>query len=457
MQFIKKVSLAVLSLILMLSVACFTVSAASPSVGIEVSPDSVKVGDSVTVTFVFNASENIYQVKMEGTYNSSVLKYVSADQSEPTVSGGHITAIIGGGQSNTFTFSIKFTAIAAGDCRLSVDYSELLGLKGEIGYPKAEKTINIKNPSGNSNANLSSITISQGNLTPNFSPNITSYNVNLSEDVSQLIISAATADKNAKWTVSGSNDLDVGNNSRVITVTAQNGAAKEYTINIIRGSSTNASKNDDISVDGMAYKLTNDLSGVNIPNGFEEETYIINGKEVPAFKNKAANMVLVCLENDSLGKKLFVYDQESNTFSSLCTLSFQDRTYIVVRNYTSQEIPNDYIKATPNIQGVSVEAWHIENSDVSDFYLVYLINQEGSLGLYQYDSVESTFQRYVVSSGDGSQLTALSQENLRLASSLKTTKIVCVIFIGISFLALVLLVVSVIVFNKKYPIKNKHK
>ena len=47
-------------------------------------------------------------------------------------------------------------------------------------------------------------------------------------------LSAATEDDGATYTVSGSKNLSVGKNVRTVTVTAENGATRTYTITIIR-------------------------------------------------------------------------------------------------------------------------------------------------------------------------------------------------------------------------------
>ena len=451
MKYIKKLAVEALSLVVLLSTVCFPAFAATTSANIAASSESVNVGDKVTVTFNFSASETIYKVEMKGTYNSSILKFVSSNLSEAVVSGGNITATFGG-SSTTSLLSIEFTAISAGDCTLAVSYSELSGLNGELGYPTANKTINVKNSSAmSSNANLSALTISAGTLSPAFNSNVTTYSVTVSNAVTQILVSATTQDTNAKWVVTGDKNMSVGSNSRVVKVTASNGTTKDYIINITREGDANApiaTNDDDILIDGVKYKLVNNLSGVNIPNGFEETTCIINGKENLAFKHKTVNMVLVCLNNESSGNMLFVFDQESNTYSGVLELTFQDKAYIVANDYSSEEIPENYIKKSISIQDLSVNAWQLENSNLSDFYLLYLINQDGEFGLYQYDSVELSMQRYISLPFDDSELVSQEAENENLANRLKTSQIVGGIFIGLSSLLVILLIISAVIFKK---------
>jgi M6 family metalloprotease-like protein len=101
------------------------------------------------------------------------------------------------------------------------------------------KTVSFKfmGGSGNSNnANLASLTVSSGSLTPAFSSNTTNYTVNVDNTVATITITGVAQDPNA--TVSGNvtNTLiTVGNNNFTITVTAQdNTTVKEYYVTVIR-------------------------------------------------------------------------------------------------------------------------------------------------------------------------------------------------------------------------------
>ena len=97
-----------------------------------------------------------------------------------------------------------------------------------LNTPSASTSITVSSPvvlSGN--ANLSSLKVSSGTLSPAFSANTTNYSVTVPNNVTSVTISAVTAEKDAKTSISGKNSLSVGTNTRVITVTAPNGATKK--------------------------------------------------------------------------------------------------------------------------------------------------------------------------------------------------------------------------------------
>ena len=87
-------------------------------------------------------------------------------------------------------------------------------------------------------ATLSSLTVSQGILTPTFAAATTNYTVNVANDIESITIAAtATQADNGSSDVSGTGtqSLDVGANTFVITVTAPDGTTtKEYTIVVNR-------------------------------------------------------------------------------------------------------------------------------------------------------------------------------------------------------------------------------
>lgn len=90
------------------------------------------------------------------------------------------------------------------------------------------------------NADLSSMIISDGILSPSFNSNITQYEVIVPYEVDNLNIEAKTSSPNAQITsITGNNNLTVGTNNASVTVIAEDGTLKIYSIKILRQPSTN--------------------------------------------------------------------------------------------------------------------------------------------------------------------------------------------------------------------------
>ena len=96
--------------------------------------------------------------------------------------------------------------------------------------------ISANNNTNKNNANLSKLQINQEGLTPNFNKDKTNYCVTVSDKVDELKITAEPEDLNAKVSIVGNTELKNGDNKIDITVTAQNGNKKVYTIIVTKTS-----------------------------------------------------------------------------------------------------------------------------------------------------------------------------------------------------------------------------
>jgi phage major head subunit gpT-like protein len=87
-----------------------------------------------------------------------------------------------------------------------------------------------------SNANLSALALSTGTLSPAFDPAVTAYTVNVANGVSAITVTGTAAESGAGLSAESgvSQSLSVGANAIAITVTAQNGTVKTYTVTVIR-------------------------------------------------------------------------------------------------------------------------------------------------------------------------------------------------------------------------------
>jgi hypothetical protein len=102
-----------------------------------------------------------------------------------------------------------------------------------------------------SNANLSSLSVSNATISPSFSTNTTSYSATVPYTVTSLSISAKAEDSAAKVSISG-NSLGVGRNTVSIKVTAASGATKTYTINVTRQQDPNYVASNDANLESIS-------------------------------------------------------------------------------------------------------------------------------------------------------------------------------------------------------------
>ena len=272
MKKILKCGLAILTaLIMCLNFGNIDTQAAN--VVIALSASTVSVGNNVTATISVTGSDiSAYTIYV--SYNSSVLQYNSASGSA-IVNGGGGTVTASGTAAGSF--SISFTAIANGSGSISTSGSDVYDINGNaISISHAGATVTVATASNNNNGDndnngddgqttetteedgrstdcsLSSLQVSPGTLSPAFSAGRTTYAMQVAEDVTSIVVSATAADSKATTSVSGANSIQKGRNTVRVTVTAENGAVKVYTINVQAG--------DDVgdpvaTIDGADYEF----------------------------------------------------------------------------------------------------------------------------------------------------------------------------------------------------------
>ena len=82
-----------------------------------------------------------------------------------------------------------------------------------------------------SNNNLRSLSLDKEGLSPSFNKNTTLYTIIIGSEVENIDVLATPEDAKSSLTITGNNNLQIGVNKIEITVTAQNGNKKIYTIN----------------------------------------------------------------------------------------------------------------------------------------------------------------------------------------------------------------------------------
>ena len=110
------------------------------------------------------------------------------------------------------------------------------GSNGSAVTAFASNTGNQSGQAASSNAYLKSLNVTPGTMTPEFSPEITEYTVNIDEDVISVSVTCSVASSSAKVIQAGGfKDLQIGSNEGKLTVQAEDGTQCTYVLHIIRG------------------------------------------------------------------------------------------------------------------------------------------------------------------------------------------------------------------------------
>ena len=222
-------------------------------------PTVVRAGDTIQLNIVIaeagrNAIEGVFaydsnQVSLTSVTtsmagwkvetNGNVMTAYDENMTNPTKGNNAVvtaTFVVKGNVATGTTVKIALNNIALNDVNnMSYDI-------GTVSY-----SVTIAKPLSNVNT-LSNLSVAGCTLSPAFNSSTTTYSVGeVDFDVTTLNVTATPTEGTAKVSVSG-NNLAVGNNTVTVTVTAENGSAKYYQINVVRKQDPNYVASSDASV-----------------------------------------------------------------------------------------------------------------------------------------------------------------------------------------------------------------
>lgn len=273
----RKISLITISLVIILSVVALN-SISYAAVSISNTAVSMKIGESKSVTL--NGSDVTGTVSIKSS-NSNVatasgsnwLENNSISISISGKSAGTATITVSGkvADSNTGAETTYSKSISVTVTDKSSSATETTSNTGSSSTTKPEDT-NKKS----SNANLSNLGIKPNDFS-GFKAATTTYNVTVPSDVEEIEVYATAQDSKAKVSGTGKKQLEMGNNTATVTVTAEDGTKKTYTINIARKESeedaeekNEETNTEEIQAEGLSELKIGDLK---LSPNFETNVY----------------------------------------------------------------------------------------------------------------------------------------------------------------------------------------
>lgn len=235
----------IFSVILVLAALfCMVIPASAAGSAYWGGPKTVRAGDTISLTFY--AGGGIYGGSGTVSYDSSVLTLKSFS----AAIGGSWAVEFGGsrfvfydnsmaspisGSAAIFKATFVVNSSVAPGTNISVSASGVTLSDGQqdfgAGSPTYSATIA---PPLSDNCNLSAMTVSGATISPAFSPSTTKYSAKVPFTTSSIGVSATAEHSGAKVSVSNPG-LTAGATTTVkVTVTAENGAQKTYSISVAR-------------------------------------------------------------------------------------------------------------------------------------------------------------------------------------------------------------------------------
>lgn len=400
MKKIKSVCIILITVFMLINIK--TVYAAS---SISFSSSSPKVGESLRVTVsVPNVNTVDLKATVSGCGTNGTIQIVD----------GSMT-----GNPKTFSGSVTVTPTSTGTITVAISDSSNAVLNGSYVSVGGSRRITVSNKQSSSNSsssssnnstsssnttttqepevkkssekNLSSLSVSEGTLSPKFSSGTTTYKVDLTSETESLTISAKAKDSKAKVSGTGKKELKIGENNFTVTVTAEDGSKKTYTISVY----VTEKPTQFVKLGNQNLGILNDLSKTDVPKGFEKSTIKIDNKDVTALKNKDMGLTLLYLQNEDESTGFYIYDVDNNkVLSKYQTVTVSGKTYVLMNAPDNLEAIQDLKTATIKIGDVELSGWKFEDEALSHYTLVYLMNEAGETQLYTYEDTEGTLQKY---------------------------------------------------------------
>lgn len=346
--------LTVLILCLVLTLP-MTVSAASASATLT-GPATVRAGDTITLTFnvngsgLFGASGTLSydsnQVTLTGTKQSIAAPWMVEFNGNNFVAyDNNLTNPINGNKA-LFTVTFKVKNVAEGTA-IKISYTGVTASDGSadanVGTVTYQK--NIAAPlSGNTE--LQSLTVGNATISPAFSAGTTNYTAEVPFEVSKLQVSATAADGKAKVTVNSPTLTPNGTTKVTVTVTAESGAKKTYTISVKRANDPNyvASGNNalsNIKVDGflLSPAFNKDTTQYVVWLPYETESVKVTGTAA----DKKASVETVGGDNLAAG--------QDNTVKVICTAENGEKKQytVIVKRAAAHDGSVDDVPQEPTV------------------------------------------------------------------------------------------------------------
>ncbi len=483
MKKIKKIAAVLMVLILCIPFFNITSASAAGTARVSIGSASGTVGDTVSVSVSIDASFDIGAATIYVSYDSSKLEPASGSNTG-TVTCSFLDSSTSKNQQTSISFRIKSAGTSSltvvGDSKvISMDYEN-------ASISKSSGSITGEAPASYSTDNtLSSLEISPGVLSPAFSPNVTTYTTSVGNDCDRLTVSAAPNDSKATVKVSGTR-MDTGLNTTTITVTAEDGSRKTYTIKTTKSDiikspeeaskeaegtdgdnavnsteiDNNAVQEPMVNIDGAEYKIASSFDEHPLPEGYTQSETDYNGIKITVGMGTNTKVLLAYLEStDSTGESgFYVYDSVRKSFSKYIEVYQPELSYCILPiDESSMELPDGYEAGRININGRDVD---VLLDKTGNYALFYGVSSNGDTGWFRYNINDGTIQGYAGYNMSDEPVSArVSGRDMAVSKSvtgiLKETSRIVLLVLAVLIILVIALIIVIIVLSRKLSVSKK--
>lgn len=426
--------------ITIISFVVFSGSVGAASVSVKSNYSSITKGGTVTVTATVSSGSPI--VSIEGTLMCKGAGVSSGVNME-------FDDVSNSLYSKSYSVTVKSSSSGTISC--TVTGARITDMSSDSWQNLSDKSISItvKEPvyippkTYSSNNNLSSLEVEGYTITPVFAKDTKEYSIEVPNGTEKVNIKATLEDSTASVSGTGEVSVSEGTNKVEVKVTAENGNEKIYVINI----TVKELDPIEVEINNKKYTIVRKEGVLEVPSNYEKSSIKIGDDDVICYKNEVTGNILVGLKDEDGDSKYYSYDEKTNKYTLYNGYKIGGINLNIL-SMPSKEIPSGYNKVVFEYDNNKIEGYQYIDKNVtyaadggvksSDFYLIYAVNElSGDEGIYVYDKLEGTIQRY--------------NSNLVLAYQKKADN-----YFLYMLISLVVLAVTIITFMVVLMKKNKH-
>lgn len=367
---------------LFLLMPCMVYASGNATIDVTSSKENVSVGDTITTTVTINSDTPIGYYSYTLDYNPNKLKLLSGSS--------YVVNSPNDSSTKKIKKNFKFKILDKGTSKISVKSYAITSFSDENKINVKVNPVTITTSSlistYSDNNYLSSLKIDDYKLTPSFNKKTLNYKLNLDSDVDKVNITAKAESDKASVTGDGEISLLEGENKVDIVVTSESGNERTYSI-LITVKDENPIK---VTINNNAYTLVKNISALDIPEGYKAVKIKIDDEEVGALYSSITKYTLVGLKDEDGNIKLYIYDNESDTYTPYNEIVFNKISFLPLE---TKEKLEGYEIYNETINEIDLECY--KTSSDSDYCIIYGMNlNTGEKGWYSYNKKENTIQKY---------------------------------------------------------------
>lgn len=155
-----------------------------------------------------------------------------------------------------------------------------------------------------------------------------------------------------------------------------------------------ASSEATVEVNGKTYRFANAVPENEIPEGYEAATLEYDLVTYNVVHSAASGLSLAYLIGEDSAGSLFMYVEENATFAPYQAIKIsEDVTIALLSDVSEIVLPAHYKKTEVILHDIAFPGW--KDKQNPDFCIIYAITNTGEKSLYQLDTAEGTYQRFM--------------------------------------------------------------